>query len=86
MFIINGKRTFKVNKDRRSQGLSLRCVRDEEYDQTTGVGDVAGDDVSWPAEVYNLQGFRVTTAASAADLRALPSGLYIVRGKKLIVR
>lgn len=26
MFIINGKRTFKVNKDSRSQGLSLRCV------------------------------------------------------------
>ena len=46
MFIINGKRTFKVNKDRRSQGMSLRCVRDEGDDQTTGVGDVAGDDVS----------------------------------------
>lgn len=28
MFIINGKRTFKVNKDARSQGMSLRCVRE----------------------------------------------------------
>ncbi len=28
MFIINGKRTFKVNKDKRSQGLSLRCVKE----------------------------------------------------------
>ncbi|MDE5608493.1 MAG: hypothetical protein K2I64_06135 [Muribaculaceae bacterium] len=28
MFVINGKRTFKVNKDRRSQGMSLRAVRD----------------------------------------------------------
>lgn len=26
MFIINGKRTFKVNKDCRSQGLNVRCV------------------------------------------------------------
>ena len=26
MFIINGKRTFKVNKDVRSQGMNLRCV------------------------------------------------------------
>ena len=26
MFIINGKRTFKVNKDVRSQGLNVRCV------------------------------------------------------------
>lgn len=29
MFIINGKRTFKVNKDRRSQGMSLRAVADK---------------------------------------------------------
>lgn len=28
MFIINGKRTFKVSKDKRSQGLSLRAVKD----------------------------------------------------------
>ena len=28
MFIINGKRTFKVNKDKRSQGMSLRAVKD----------------------------------------------------------
>lgn len=26
MFIINGRRTFKVNKDVRSQGMNLRCV------------------------------------------------------------
>ena len=28
MFIINGKRTFKTSKDRRSQGMSVRCVRE----------------------------------------------------------
>ncbi|MEG1886380.1 MAG: hypothetical protein RSB23_07865 [Alistipes sp.] len=28
MFIINGKRTFKVSKDARSQGLSVRCVKE----------------------------------------------------------
>ncbi len=28
MGIINGKRTFKVSKDRRSQGMSLRCVKE----------------------------------------------------------
>lgn len=28
MFIINGKRTFKVNKDARSQGMSVRCVKE----------------------------------------------------------
>lgn len=29
MFIIDGKRMFKVNKDRRSQGMSVRCVRED---------------------------------------------------------
>ncbi len=29
MFIVDGKRTFKVNKDRRSQGMSLRAVADK---------------------------------------------------------
>ncbi len=28
MFIVNGKRSFKVSKDARSQGLSLRCVKE----------------------------------------------------------
>lgn len=28
MFIINGKRTFKVNKDKRSQGMSVRAVKE----------------------------------------------------------
>ncbi|MCH5219595.1 MAG: hypothetical protein J1F20_03415 [Muribaculaceae bacterium] len=28
MMIVNGKRTFKTGKDRRSQGLSVRCVRE----------------------------------------------------------
>ncbi len=30
MMIVNGKRTYKPGKDRRSQGMSLRAVRDEE--------------------------------------------------------
>ena len=28
MFIVNGKRTFKVSKDARSQGMSMRCVKE----------------------------------------------------------
>lgn len=28
MFIINGKRMFKVTRDRRSQGMSVRCVKE----------------------------------------------------------
>lgn len=82
MFIVNGRRTFKVNKDRRSQGLSVRCVRDEEFNNPAGVEDLTAARESWPAAVYNLQGIRVATARSAADIATLPAGLYIINGKK----
>ncbi|MDE6629638.1 MAG: hypothetical protein K2K36_09760 [Muribaculaceae bacterium] len=38
------------------------------------------------ADVYNLQGIRVLSGATAADLEKLPAGLYIHGGKKVIVK
>ncbi|MCC8118829.1 MAG: hypothetical protein LIP09_08825 [Bacteroidales bacterium] len=37
-------------------------------------------------DVYNMQGIRVLSGASATDLRSLPAGLYIANGRKLIIR
>lgn len=37
-------------------------------------------------DVYNLQGILVKAAATAEDLKALPAGLYIVGGKKVVIR
>lgn len=36
--------------------------------------------------VYNLQGVRVAKGISAAQVNALPAGLYIVNGKKVMVK
>lgn len=88
MFIINGRRTFKVNKDKRSQGMSVRCVRDESYDPT-GLPFLPSDrptEMTFPARVYNLQGIQVTTAADADAVRALPAGLYIINGRRILIR
>lgn len=37
-------------------------------------------------DVYNLVGVAVLRDATVADLRGLPSSVYVVRGRKVIVR
>lgn len=85
MFIINGKRTFKVSKDKRSQGMSLRCVRDESH-KTSAVRDIAVEDTNSTAPVYNLQGIRVLNDAKSADVNTLAPGIYIYKSHKIAVR
>jgi hypothetical protein len=87
MFIINGKRTFKVSKDKRSQGMSLRCVRDESFG-TSGVKNVLTEQTTTTtsAPVYNLQGMKVMDNATTTDIKALAPGFYIYKSKKIIVR
>ncbi len=85
MFIINGKRTFKVSKDKRSQGLSLRCVRDDSS-STDLIKDISVRDTDAPAPVYNLQGMTVLQSATPADVRHLSPGIYIYKSRKLIIR
>lgn len=57
-------------------------------DGNTGVNDILGGEngeaVSF--EVYNLQGIRVLSNASADDVRNLPAGIYIVNGKKVAIK
>lgn len=43
-------------------------------------------DANATAEVYNLQGICVRRAATAADVKALPAGIYIVNGAKVAVK
>jgi len=85
MFIINGKRTFKVSKDKRSQGMSLRCVRDESFGMT-GVNDVVVEAEASAAPVYNLQGVRVLENATDEQVKSLAPGFYIYKARKIIVR
>lgn len=52
---------------------------------TTGIDSILTD-ADETADVYNLQGIRVARSAKAADVKALPAGLYIVKGYKVIVK
>ncbi|MDE6097575.1 MAG: hypothetical protein K2G24_01670 [Muribaculaceae bacterium] len=85
MMIVNGKRTFKVSKDKRSQGMSLRCVRDESF-VPGGVGNVAPGKNSVPAAVYSITGVKMLESVSDEAMRTLPPGIYVSQGHKIIVK
>lgn len=51
-----------------------------------GVEGLAADTEAYPADVYTATGILVRRAATADEVAALPAGLYIVGGRKLIIR
>ena len=53
---------------------------------TTGIDGVTHDATDTHGAVYNLQGVRVAESSDAETLRRLPAGVYVVRGKKFVVR
>ena len=52
----------------------------------SGIDDILTDAADGKADVYNLQGICVRRAATAADVKALPAGIYIVNGVKVAVK
>lgn len=52
----------------------------------SSVDGIGIDDTTDSFTVYNLQGIILLENASADELNTLPAGLYIVNGKKLIIR
>lgn len=63
-----------------------RMVYGDYLDVTAGIDSVTAASGETGYTVYNLQGVLVKQAADAASLRALPAGLYIVNGRKQIIR
>ncbi len=60
----------------------------ESIDETGGITDVASDEgnVIGDYVVYNLQGVMVLKTVQREDLMKLPAGLYIVNGKKMLIK
>ena len=52
---------------------------------TAGIDDVSADTFGH-VDVYNLQGILVKRNISREDLKYLPTGIYIVAGKKILVK
>ncbi|MDE6629066.1 MAG: hypothetical protein K2K36_06820 [Muribaculaceae bacterium] len=65
----------------------MRYTFGEYTDVAAGVENVAADAVAADGfTVYNLQGVPVLRSGSADQLRSLPAGLYIVNGRKQVIR
>lgn len=52
---------------------------------TAGIDDVSADTFGH-VDVYNLQGILVKRNISREDIKYLPTGIYIVAGKKILVK
>lgn len=54
---------------------------------TSGIDEVIGADaVEAPRHVFNFSGQYITTLAAGQDASSLPAGLYIIGGKKVLVK
>lgn len=53
-------------------------------DKTNSIENVAVSNVGENNNVYNLQGILVIKNASAEQIAALPAGMYIINGKKIV--
>ena len=54
-------------------------------DGSAGIDNVT-EDANAPVNVYNLQGIEVLHSASKAEINALPAGIYVAGGKKIVIR
>ncbi len=55
----------------------------------SGIDDVTADEeenIHAPEGIYNLQGVKLSPTADEADINALTPGLYIINGKKTMIR
>ena len=52
----------------------------------SGIETIGADSAATDRDVYNLQGIKVLDNATPAQVKALPSGLYIQGGKKIVVK
>lgn len=77
---------FRFTSTRGRDNAAQYFVTDFDWGHpSTGIGSVTA-----PAEdgytVYNLQGICVLKTADADALRTLPAGLYIINGRKHVIK
>lgn len=54
--------------------------------KSSGVEGVSIENIAKDNNVYNMQGILVIKNATANDLTSLPAGLYIINGKKIVIK
>ena len=56
------------------------------YSRVTGVDEIEQSFPILPADIFNLQGVCIKNNAMQSDIDALAPGIYIIGGKKVVVK
>lgn len=68
-------------------GWNLFSVIIDDLDPNARVNDVQEDNSDYSTvNVYNLQGILIKDNATQEEIESLPAGIYIVNGRKVIVK
>lgn len=81
-----GDATYIFFSDPKYSKGHVNAERKFEITLTGGVGNVAVDAEAANKDVYNLQGVLLIENATPEQVKALPAGLYIVGGEKIVIR
>lgn len=82
--LISGKHTFSFRASNSIGEWGPLHVDTFDLSEMTSVESLKNEDL--PFDVYNLAGVRVLTNVSWKELCRLPASIYIVRGRKVLVR
>lgn len=52
----------------------------------TAISDIRAGETTTARDVYNMQGVKVIGNANSAAISSLPAGIYLINGKKVVVR
>ena len=74
--LAEGAHTFTVDGP-----ASVKIVGEQ-----SAIGNISADAAAIDTDVYNLQGIKVLSNATEDQIKALPAGLYIQGGKKIVVK
>lgn len=66
------------------QGTTLKYIVKNNSGLDTNIEDIIAEGNNWT--VYNITGIKVIDTDNVEDLRKLPNGIYIINGKKLLVK
>lgn len=72
---------FEDRNGKAVKGMTLKYIVENETDVEDTIAD---GETGWV--VYNITGVKVMDTVNAADLNTLPKGIYIINGKKAIVK
>lgn len=85
-YVLDTKQEYEIPAKLVGENIEAKLIYKSENDEvyeSSGIDSIGEETYSDNGNVYNLQGCQVMDNANADDLKKLPSGIYIYKGKKI---